>query len=60
MEFDYRRGRFSFEFLHDPAVEAATELFVPDYHYPGGAQVEVSDGRWGYDPAGQVLWPRQH
>ena len=55
--FDYRRRVFKFSFRHDPAVAAPTELFVPDYQYPLGCRVNVSDGEFEFDagkPTGQV------
>ena len=55
MSFDRRRRRFEFEFRHDPAVTAPTEFFIPNYQYPGGYRVEVSDGRWEADPEAQLL-----
>ncbi len=55
MAFDYRRGRFVFEFRHDPAVQAPTEIYVPRLHYPAGSVVEVSDGRYELDREAQLL-----
>lgn len=55
MAFDYKRGLFEFEFRHDPAVSAPTEIFVPNFHYPAGYVVEVSDGEYEVDRAAQTL-----
>ncbi len=55
MAFDYGRGRFAFEFRHDPAVQAPTEIFLPDYHYGKGCQITVSDGTYEVDRAQQTL-----
>ena len=44
MAFDIKRRVFEFEFRHDPHVAAPTEIFVPDFQYPQGYRVEVSDG----------------
>jgi hypothetical protein len=44
--FDYRSGAFTFEFRHDPAVAAPTEIFLPAWRYPRGCAVEASDGEW--------------
>jgi len=55
MAFDVRRRCFEFEFRHDPAVDAPTEIFVPDYQYPDGYAVEVSDGRYEIDRAARTL-----
>jgi hypothetical protein len=49
MRFDYRRRRFTFQYRHDPAVQAPTEIFVPALHYPNGCHVEVSDGHYQLD-----------
>nr|HPL30935.1 cellulase family glycosylhydrolase [Anaerolineae bacterium] len=55
MGFDHKRRVFEFEFRHDPAVSAPSELFVPNYQYPTGYHVDVSDGACEFDPAGQTL-----
>ena len=34
----------TFEFRHDPGATAPTEIFVPDYEYPEGYKVKLSDG----------------
>jgi hypothetical protein len=55
MRFDLSTRTFEFEFRHAPGISAPTEIFVPDYQYPGGYVVEVSDGTYGTDPANQTL-----
>ena len=55
MAFDIQRHVFEFEFRHDPAVAAATEIFVPEIQYAQGYRVEVSDGTVERDPARQTL-----
>ena len=55
MSFDIKRKVFDFEFRHDPSVAAPTEIFVPNYQYPHGYAVEVSDGRYEVDRARQTL-----
>eukprot|EP00667_Euglena_gracilis_P003021 EG_transcript_3027 len=47
--------RFTFHFRHDPTVKAPTEFFVPNYQYPQGYQVEVSDGRFDVHRDTQTL-----
>ena len=59
MGFDIRRGIFELEFRHDPRVTAPTEIFVPNYQYPNGYEVEVSDGTYEVDRAGQMLTYRR-
>jgi len=46
MTFDEKRKRFALAFRHDPRVSAPTEIFVPDYQFPHGFCVEVSDGSY--------------
>jgi len=53
--FDLKRRTFEFEFRHDPAVSAPTEIFIPNYQYPDGYVVEVSDGTYEVDRASQTL-----
>jgi len=55
MAFDLKRRAFEFSFRHDPGVDAPTEIYVPDIQYPGGYEVEVSDGQHEMDQAGQIL-----
>ncbi len=55
MSFDLRRRRFDFVFRHDPAVHAPTEIFVPNFQYPHGIRVTLSDGTYEHDPARQLL-----
>jgi hypothetical protein len=56
MEFDIRRRRFEFEFRHDTNCTAPTEFFIPDYQYPNGYRVTVSDGRYQIDLPTRTLW----
>ena len=55
MKFERKSRRFEFEFRHHVAITAPTEIFVPNYQYPQGYQVEVSDGTYEIDRAGQTL-----
>lgn len=43
--FDLRTRRFELELELEPRVQAPSELFVPELHYPQGARVVVSAGR---------------
>src|SRR5207237_3668325 len=43
MAFDPDHKDFTFAFRHDATVTAPTELFVPNYQYPRGYTVGVSD-----------------
>jgi len=53
--FDIKRRVFEFEFRHDPAIGKPTELFIPDYQYPQGYEVKLSDGSSVRDAANQLL-----
>ena len=55
MVFDARRKVFEFEFRHDAKVTAPTELFLPNYQYPRGYSVQVSDGTYEIDRQRQML-----
>lgn len=55
MSFDLKRRIFSFEYRHDPAIQAPTEIFVPSYQYPKGYNVWISDGECEVDAAAQIL-----
>jgi hypothetical protein len=55
MAFDQKRRAFELAFRHDPAVEAPTEIYVPNLQYPGGYRVEVSDGEYEVDREAQSL-----
>jgi hypothetical protein len=46
MSFNRKKGRFSFVFDADAAVEAPTEIYVPSIQYPHGATVTVTGGRF--------------
>jgi hypothetical protein len=55
MSFDLRERVFEFTFRHDPAVKAPTEFFIPNYQYPQGCAVEVSDGSYELDMTRQTM-----
>jgi hypothetical protein len=46
-------------FKHDPAISAPTEVYIPNYHYPHGYFVRVSDGSYEIKRSNQLLlyWP---
>ncbi len=46
MKFDRKSRHFEFEFCHDSNIAEPTEIFVPNYQYPHGYHVEVSDGTY--------------
>ena len=55
MEFDYRNGRFIFEFRGDPLITAPTEIYLPRLQYPKGCAVIISDGNYSIDWDSQLL-----
>jgi hypothetical protein len=57
--FNPKKRLFKMKFRHDPAISAPTEIFVPNYHYPHGFSVKVSDGRYEIKRSQQLLlyWP---
>ncbi|MBI5565301.1 MAG: cellulase family glycosylhydrolase [Chloroflexi bacterium] len=55
MKFDRKSRHFELEFRHHAEVTAPTEIFVPNYQYPHGYRVEVSDGTYDADRAEQLL-----
>ena len=55
MQFDLPTRTFEFEFRHDPAVMAPTEIFAPNYQYTEGYEVELSDGTYQIDREAQTL-----
>jgi hypothetical protein len=55
MHFDLPTRTFELEFRHDAAVTVPTEIFVPEYQYPAGYAVELSDGTYQVDRPAQTL-----
>jgi hypothetical protein len=55
MAFDCKRRAFEFEFRHDPAIRAPTDIFLPNFQYPDGCAVDVSDGTYQLDNTSQTL-----
>ncbi len=55
MAFDLKRRTFDFVFQHDPTVTAPTEIYVPEFQYPDGYEVEISDGEYQADGITQTL-----
>ncbi|CAG0930414.1 hypothetical protein TFLX_01724 [Thermoflexales bacterium] len=56
MSFDRKTRHFELEFRHAAQVSAPTEIFVPNYQYPHGYQVIVSDGACEIDRVGQLVF----
>ncbi len=51
--FDLSKKEYYFGF--SGGGDQTTEFFVPDFHYPRGLHVEVSDGDWKYEKNNQLL-----
>jgi hypothetical protein len=54
MAFDPRPRAFAFAFRHAPAAHAPSRSF-PDFQYPAGYDVEVTDGGYEMNREGQML-----
>lgn len=56
LSFDISKCIFEFEFEHeDDLKQVSTELFIPNYQYPNGYKVVISDGDYEKDEANQLL-----
>jgi hypothetical protein len=55
LSYDIQRRLFVYEFRHDSAITQPTEIFVPDFQYPNGCNVWVSDGKYQYEKEAQLL-----
>jgi hypothetical protein len=55
MSFNFEKGTFEFEFRHDPAIKAPTEIYLPSLHYSDGLRVDLSDGSYEHHPDDQSL-----
>jgi hypothetical protein len=55
ISFEIRTKIFEYKFRHIEHIETPTDIFVPEFQYPDGFQVEVSDGTYEYDRQCQTL-----
>jgi hypothetical protein len=57
--FTPNKRLFKMKFRSDPKLAAPTEIFVPNFQYPHGYSVRVSDGRFEIQRSQQRLlyWP---
>lgn len=53
--FDLGNRIYEMSFRHDPKLTAQTEIFVPNFQYPDGYKVEISDGTYLADAQSQTL-----
>lgn len=55
MSFDSRTRKFEFAFRHAEGIAAPTEIFAPNFQYPRGYSVQVSDGIFEINREQQLL-----
>lgn len=55
IRFDPASGDFEYRFKADPSIQAPTEIFVPQLHYPKGYDVEVANARYETKPGSSRL-----
>jgi len=55
LKFDYKTKVFTYRFQHHLEILEPTIIYIPTYQYPGGCQVEISDGKYEYSAEGQIL-----
>lgn len=55
MSFDIKRRIFTFKYRHDPRSSLPTEIYVPNFQYPNGYEVSVSDGTVTHDHDNQRI-----
>jgi len=46
VRFDYESKEFVYRFQHQDEITEPSIIYIPIFQYPGGYQVEVSDGRY--------------
>jgi hypothetical protein len=55
LSFDYQTGYFKYTFRHIDSITEPTEIFVPEFQYPNGFGVEISDGVYSIDAENQII-----
>jgi hypothetical protein len=57
MKFEVEPGTFTVEFDADPAIEGATQIYIPAWHFPHGYEVQAPDSLCdlGYSASTQLL-----
>jgi len=55
MHFDMATRVFELVYAHDAEAQGPTEVFVPNYQYPKGYRVEISDGAFEMNRAENLL-----
>jgi hypothetical protein len=54
-KFDYRTKEFIYRFQHQSGIQEPTIIYIPEYQYPEGCQVEISDGTYEINTEEQFL-----
>ncbi len=59
MSFDITSNRFHLSYRHMPGIKEPTQVFIPQYQYPAGCKVVLSDGHYELNMEAQLLlhWP---
>ncbi|MBN1304084.1 MAG: cellulase family glycosylhydrolase [Anaerolineales bacterium] len=57
MSFDIQERRFKFTFKPEPEIEAPTEIYLPEFQYPNGCQVDAPDGKIEIESRRLLYWP---
>jgi hypothetical protein len=55
MRFDIHNRTFACAFRHESTVTALTEIYLPEFQYPNGVEVAVSDGGFEIRAEDQIL-----
>ncbi len=55
LSFDIKKQIFEYEFEHDEHLKVPTEIFIPQYQYPKGCKVSITDGNYELDAEKQLL-----
>ncbi|MCJ7716811.1 MAG: hypothetical protein MUO54_09870, partial [Anaerolineales bacterium] len=51
----YKTKVFAYRFRHKPEVLEPTIIYLPSFQYLNGCLVEISDGKFEYNPEEQIL-----
>lgn len=55
--FDIKTRIFTFSFRHDEKIKSPSVIIVPEYQYPDGYKVEVSDGSYEkFEKTGEMVY----
>jgi hypothetical protein len=55
LSFDWKRKVFELAFQHDAQISAPSEVFVPNFQFPNGYEVRLSDGTFEENVSEQIL-----